>query len=101
MLRFFLIIQKVDISTNTEQQVDNRIGGELSGREHDFSMPTWTVEQERELLLMADELNEMCESFEPGDSVFVPASIFGEWRDRIISVLDAGGPHEISGNVRE
>lgn len=72
----------------------------MSGREHDFSMPRWTVEQERELLLMADELNEMCKSFEPGDSVFVPASIFGEWRDRILSVLDAGGPHEVSVNVR-
>ena len=73
----------------------------MSKRETGPSMPTWTVEQERELILIADELDEMCESFEPGDSVYVPASIFGEWRDRILSVLDAGGPHEISGNVRE
>lgn len=70
-------------------------------RETSLSMPTWTVEQERELLLMANELDEMCESFEPGDSVFVPVSIFGEWRDRLLGIVDAGGPHEISGNVRE
>lgn len=74
----------------------------MSEREHDFSMPTWTVEQERELLLLADELDEVWESFASGEGPgILPVSMCRDWRDRILSVIGAGGPHEISGNVRE
>lgn len=63
----------------------------MSEKEPHFSMPTWTVEQERELLLLADELDEVWESFVSGDGPgVIPVSMCRDWRDRVLKIVDKG-----------
>ena len=65
-------------------------------------MPTWTAEQERELLLLADELDEVWESFVSGSGPgVIPVSMCREWRERVLSALDGDKSQAISGNVGE
>ena len=50
-----------------------------------------TFGQERELLFVADELDEVWESFVSGDGPgVIPVSMCRGWRDRILAALDGG-----------
>lgn len=60
-------------------------------RSTDASMPSMPYEQEREMLFVADELDEVWESFVSGDGPgVIPVSMCREWRDRILAALDGG-----------
>ena len=63
----------------------------MDERETSYSMPTWTVEQEREILLLADEFDEVWESFVSGDGPgVIPVSMCRDWRERVLKIIDKG-----------
>lgn len=71
-------------------------------RSPNASMTPMSFEQERELLFVADELDEVWDSFVSGDGPgVIPVSMCREWRDRILRALDGDKSQAISGNVGE
>ena len=65
-------------------------------------MTPMSFEQERELLFVADKLDEVWDSFVSGNGPgIIPVSMCREWRDRILRALDGDKSQAISGNVGE
>ena len=63
-------------------------------------MPTWSLAQERELLAVADELDEAWESFAYDDGpAIVPVAMCRDWRDRILLAFDGSNATEGSKRV--